>query len=374
MERSYYEILEVGKNASADDLKKAYRKLALKYHPDRNQGDKDAEEKFKAVNEAYQVLSDPQKRETYDRYGKDGLNGAGGFGGFSADFDINDIFESFFGGFGGASGSSKRRTRRNEKYPADIEISLTIDFHEAVFGCEKEVEFKSKSACESCKGTGAKDGKISTCKHCGGSGRISQRQGFMSFVQECPYCHGSGEMVTEKCSKCKGSGFEEHKQSLKITIPEGIDNGMRMRVAGSGNTMPSGEKGDLYVLIRVREDEHFVRHNNDIYVDVPVFFTQAALGEKIVIPTLRGTKELELPVGAKDKQQFVFDNEGVKDVNSKRLGKFVVQISIQYPKNINEEQAELLKKLQESFGVKSGESTATDKSVFEKIAGWFKGE
>lgn len=371
MELNYYEILEIEKNASGDDIKKAYRKLALKYHPDRNQGDKDAENKFKLVNEAYQVLSDTQKRDIYDRYGKDGLNGAGGFGGFSADFDINDIFDSFFSGFGGSS--SRTRRRRNEKYSPDIEISITIDFHEAIFGCEKEVEYKSKTPCSSCKGSGAKDGKISTCTKCGGSGRISQRNGFMSFVQDCPYCGGSGESASEKCQKCKGLGYEEQKQSLKITIPEGIDDGMRMRVEGHGNKMPSGKSGDLYVLINVQEDEHFIRHNNDIYVDIPVFFTQAMLGESIIIPTLRGTKTLELPVGANDKQRFVFEKEGVKDVNSNRYGNFIVQISIQTPKKLSDEQSELLKKLQESFGIKSGESSQ-DKSVFDKIKSWFKGE
>lgn len=369
----YYEILEIPRSASADEIKKAYRKLALKYHPDRNQGDKEAEDKFKQVNEAYQVLSDEEKRSMYDRYGKDGLNQAGGFGGFGSagfDFDdISDVFSSFFGGGG------RTRAKRNlDKYPADLEISITIDFNEAVFGCEKEIQYTSKTPCKKCNGTGSKDGKRTTCPHCGGKGRIAQTRGFMQFVQDCHHCGGTGEIIKEKCDSCKGKAYEEQKQSLKINIPEGIDDGMRMRVSGKGNKTTSGAMGDLYVVINVKQDEFFVRHNDDIYVEITVFFTQAALGESISIPTLRGKKKLDLPVGAKDKQQFVFENEGVKSVNSKYYGNFVVQISVQTPKKLSDEQIELLKKLQESFGIKSGESTKNHESVFDKIKSWFSGE
>lgn len=368
MEIDYYEVLEISRDADGDTIKKAYRKLALKYHPDRNAGDKDAEDKFKLVNEAYQVLSDESKRQIYDRYGRDGLKNGGGFGGFGAEFDfddINDIFSSFFSG-------GARRKRSNEKYPLDFEISLTIEFNEAVFGCEKEVEYKIKKPCKTCNGTGSKDGKSTSCPHCGGKGRIAQTRGFMSFVQECHHCGGTGQVIKDKCPDCKGRAYEEEKQSLKITIPEGIDSGMRMRVGGKGNRGVSGGVGDLYVSINVKQDEYFIRHNDDIYVEIPVFFTQAMLGESIKIPTLRGTKELELPVGAKDKQQFVFEKEGVKNVNSERIGNFVVQISIQTPKKLTDEQSEMLKKLQESFGIKSGESTQNHESVLDKIKGWFK--
>lgn len=366
MEVDYYEILEISRDADSDTIKKAYRKLALKYHPDRNAGDKEAEDKFKLVNEAYQVLSDEKKRSIYDRYGKDGLNGGGGFNS-NFDFDdISDIFSSFFGG------GSTRRKRSNEKYPLDFEISLTIEFNEAIFGCEKEIEYKIKTPCESCNGTGSKDGKTTTCPHCGGRGRIAQTRGFMSYIQDCHHCNGTGEIIKEKCGVCKAKAYKEQSQSLKITIPEGIDSGMRMRVTGKGNKGTSGSSGDLYVSINVKEDEYFVRHNDDIYVEIPVFFTQAALGESISIPTLRGTKTLELPIGAKDKQQFIFENEGVKGVNSQRKGKFIAQISIQTPKKLTEEQIELLNKLQQSFGIKSGESTQNHQSVIDKIKGWFK--
>jgi len=371
VEFDYYEILEISRNANGDEIKKAFRKLALKYHPDRNAGDKKAELKFKQINEAYQVLSDEQKRAIYDRYGKDGLDGRfGSGGGFSADFDLSDIFDSFFGG--GFSGRSQKK-RYSEKYSADLEIPINLEFNEAVFGCEKEIKFDQKVPCKTCNATGSKDGKNKTCHHCGGSGRITRGNGFMNIVQECPYCQGSGEVISEPCPDCNAKAYKIEKQTVKITIPEGVDNGMRMRVAGKGNIGTNGIQGDLYVSINVKEDKHFIRHNDDVYIEIPVFFTQAVLGESIKIPTLRGEAELKLPVGAKDKQQFIFENEGIKGVNSRKKGRLVAQISIQTPDKLNDEQEELLNKLQASFGIESGKSN-TDESVFDKIKGWFKGE
>jgi len=371
VEFDYYEILEISRNANGDEIKKAFRKLALKYHPDRNAGDKEAELKFKQINEAYQVLSDEQKRAIYDRYGKDGLDGRfGSGGGFSADFDLSDIFDSFFGG--GFSGRSQKK-RYSEKYSADLEIPINLEFNEAVFGCEKEIKFDQKVPCKTCNATGSKDGKNKTCHHCGGSGRITRGNGFMNIVQECPYCQGSGEVISEPCPDCNAKAYKIEKQTVKITIPEGVDNGMRMRVAGKGNIGTNGIQGDLYVSINVKEDKHFIRHNDDVYIEIPVFFTQAVLGESIKIPTLRGEAELKLPVGAKDKQQFIFENEGIKGVNSRKKGRLVAQISIQTPDKLNDEQKELLNKLQASFSIESGKSN-TDESVFDKIKGWFKGE
>ena len=368
MEINYYEILEISKTSDSETIKKAFRKLALKYHPDRNQGDKEAEEKFKLVNEAYQVLGDDDKRRIYDRYGKAGLESGGGFGGFSADFDLGDIFSSFFGG--DFSGGSKRK-RNLDKYPLDFEVPVNIEFNEAVFGIEREIEFKIKKPCQSCKGTGSKDGTYKPCPHCGGRGRISQQRGFMSFVQECPYCNGTGEIVKDICDRCDGAGYDEEKQSVTINIPAGVDNGMRMRVAGKGNVSIDGSRGDLYVSISVRPDEHFIRNGSDVYIEIPVFFTQAILGETITIPTLKGSTELKLPVGAKDKQQFVFENEGIKSVNSKKFGRLIAQISIKSPNKLTDEQVETLKKLQASFGVEGGK-VGSDESVFDKIKGWFK--
>ena len=323
------------------------------------------------------MLSDEEKRAIYDRYGKAGLESRGGFssGGFSADFDLGDIFNSFFGG-GFSSGASSRK-KSTGKYPLDIEIALRIKFNEAVFGAEKEMEFTIKKPCQTCKGSGSKDGKTHVCPHCEGRGRISQQRGFMSFVQECPYCNGTGETIKDRCSGCGGSGYKEERQSVKVNIPEGIDDGMRMRVSEKGNVSSTGARGDLYVHIEVEADAHFVRHENDVYIEIPVFFTQAVLGETITIPTLKGTTELKLPVGAKDKQQFVFDGLGVKNVNSKRYGRLVAQISVKTPKELTGEQISLLNRLQESFGIKAGRASydeEEDEGILDKIKGWFKGE
>ena len=368
MEVDYYEILEISKNSDNETIKKAFRKLALKYHPDRNQGDKEAEEKFKMINEAYQVLSDEQKRVAYDRYGKAGLEG--GFGGFD-DIDLGDIFGSFFGG--GFSQGKSRKRKSVDKYALDFEIPIKIKFNEAVFGIEKELECRIKKPCKVCNSTGSKDGKTHACPHCGGKGRIAQQRGFMSFVQDCPYCSGTGEKISEPCENCHGNGYEEELQNIKINIPAGVDNGMRMRVSGKGNISANGNRGDLYISIDVEPDEHFVRNGNDVYIEIPVFFTQAILGENITIPTLKGTTELKLPVGAKDKQQFIFENEGIKSVNSKKFGRLVAQISVQTPNKLSDEQNELLVKLQSSFGIQTGKVN-TDESVFDKVVSWFKGD
>lgn len=368
----YYEILEISKNADASEIKKAYRKLALQFHPDRNQGDKEAEEKFKAINEAYQVLSDEQKRATYDRYGKEGLDRQG-FSHFSdmryEDImgDLGSIFESVFGGGFGGGGTQKS----NRKYNLDLESSVTLAFNEAIFGCKKEVSFSYKKPCETCDGTGSKDKSKATCGECKGKGQVFYRQGFMTFSQTCPACQGKGTMVKNPCSVCQAKGFTEESDKITIDIPEGIDNGNRIRVAGRGNIDEKGKRGDLYILANVKEDDHFVRHNDDIYIEVPVFFTQVALGEKIKIPTIRGETELEIPLGAKDKQQFIFKNEGVKNVHTHQLGSMIAQISIRYPKKLSKEQREMLQKLQEDFGIESKHKDEKYDSVFDKIKSWF---
>ena len=371
MELDYYEILEISRTASGDEIKKAYRKLALKYHPDRNQGDKEAEEKFKQISEAYEVLSNDEKRSLYDRYGKAGLEGSG-FGAEFNDFDLGDIFSSFFGG------GSTRRGRANrgmqELYELDLEVPLTLEFNEAVFGCEKEIKYSYKSPCDECKGSGAKDGKKSTCPHCGGAGQVRMQQGFMSIVQTCPHCYGSGQMVKEKCPSCDGKGYEDNSTTLKISVPEGVDNANRVRVSGKGNVGKYGT-GDLYVRIKVKDDAHFVRHGDDVYIEIPVFFTQAMLGESIKIPTLRGSTELKMPVGAKDKEQFIFENEGVKGARSGKRGRLIAQLKINTPSALNDEQRELLTKLQNSFGIKSGHTSGGEdgffEGIFDKIKGWF---
>jgi molecular chaperone DnaJ len=374
-EVDYYELLEVTKDADKSTIKKAYRKMAMKYHPDKNPGDSEAEEKFKAVNEAYQVLSDDEKKQIYDRYGKAGLEGHGRGGGVSGGFeDISSIFEEMFGGsgFGGYGGSSRRRERKTYNYNLDIAVELVVEFNEAVFGCKKEVKYSYKNACKDCSGTGAKGGKLSTCSHCQGQGQIHMRQGFMTFAQTCPHCNGSGQSVGDKCKSCNGLGYDEIKDTFEVNIPEGVNDGNRIRVSNKGNIAPDGSRGDLYLQIRVKEDSHFVRHDDDIYLEVPIFFTQVALGAEIKIPGLRGELDLKIPAGTRDKEQFKFHGEGVKSVQGYGKGDLIVQVKINYPNSLNSEQTELLEKLQESFGVESKPHESSFETMFDKVKNWFK--
>ena len=374
MDLEYYEILEITKDADSGAIKKAYRKQALKFHPDRNEGDKNAEEQFKLVNEAYQVLSDAEKKSTYDRYGKAGLDSQG-FSHFSdMDYgdimgDLGSIFESVFGSGFSTGGRGQRRQR---KYPLDSEIEIDLAFNEAIFGCSKEVDYTYKKPCEDCSGTGSSDGKKSTCEECHGKGQVFYRQGFMTYSQTCPHCHGKGSNIENPCSTCNAQGYSEESDKVKIDIPEGIDNGNRIRVARRGNIDETGEQGDLYIQTNVGEDEHFQRHNDDIYIEVPLFFTQVALGEDITIPTLRGETTLELPMGAKDKQQFVFRKEGVKNVHTGQIGNMIAQIKVKYPKKLTSEQKEMILKLQEDFGIESSPHESSFEGVVDKIKGWFK--
>ncbi|MGB5867846.1 MAG: molecular chaperone DnaJ, partial [Arcobacteraceae bacterium] len=369
----YYEILEVERDADKSTIKKAYRKMAMKYHPDKNPGDTKSEDNFKAVNEAYQVLSDTEKRSIYDRYGKDGLEGHGQGGGFSRGGgfdDLGSIFEEMFGG--GGFGGRRRAQRKTYNYNLDTEIEVNLEFNEAVFGCNKELKYKYKTACKPCKGSGAKGGKLSTCTTCNGQGQVHMKQGFMTFAQTCPHCNGSGQAVAAKCNSCSGLGYDEKSESFKVDIPEGINNGNRIRVGNKGNIAPDGSRGDLYIVINVEEDKHFIRHDDDIYLEVPLFFTQVALGDTIAIPGLRGELELKIPKNTRDKEQIVFKGEGVKSVNGYGKGNFVAQIKIQYPDALNAEQRELLEKLQVSFGIESKPHEDIFEGMFAKVKGWFK--
>ena len=369
-EIDYYELLEISRNSDKSTIKKAYRQMAMKYHPDKNPGDNEAEEKFKAINEAYQVLSDDEKKSIYDRYGKAGLEGHGQRGGgFSGGFDdLGSIFEEMFG-FGTSSRS--RRERKTYNYNLDVTIEVKLEFNEAVFGCNKEINYKYKTACKPCEGTGAKDGKLSTCPTCKGQGQVHSRQGFMTFAQTCPRCGGTGQATTDSCKSCKGTGYEEIKDSFIVDIPEGVNDGMRIRVSNKGNIAPNGQRGDLYLQVSVKEDSHFVRHDDDIYFEAPIFFTQVALGGTIKVPSLRGELELEIPKGAKDKQQFTFKGEGVKSVQGYGKGDLIIQIKIEYPKALNNEQKELLEKLQDSFGIESKPHETTFEGMFDKVKKWF---
>lgn len=376
-ELDYYEVLEVSRGCSGGELKKSYRKLAMKYHPDRNPEDKEAEEKFKLVNEAYQVLSNEEKRAIYDRYGKAGLEGhgmGGGFGGGNMD-DIMDIFNSMFGGASGGFGSGFGQTRKdpNQKYALDFEIEFPLAFHEAVFGCKKTVDIFYKTSCKDCQGTGAKDGKLEVCDYCGGRGQVIMRQGPMTFTQTCPKCHGRGQKIAQNCVSCQGKGYHEEKDSVTINIPAGVDSGNRLRVQGHGNEAKNKSRGDLYVTFLVEEDEYFIRNGNDVYIEVPVFFTQAVLGETIIIPALEGELKLELKQSTKDKEQFVFEVEGIPDVHTGRKGRLIAQVRMVLPQKINSKQKELLEQLQESYGVESRPHKSTFESAFDRVKNWFKG-
>ena len=371
----YYEVLQVSKDSSGAELKKAYRKLAMKYHPDRNPDDTEAEENFKIVNEAYQVLSDDEKRSIYDRYGKAGLEGQGGghggFGGSNMD-DIMEMFNSMFGGAsGGFGGFGQARRDPGQKYSLDFEIEVELEFHEAVFGCEKTIDITYKSPCEDCSGTGAKDGKLETCDYCKGQGQVLMRQGPKQFAQTCPKCHGEGQSIKEPCGTCKGKGYKTNDDKVTVNIPAGIDSGNRLRANGYGNESKSGQRGDLYLTFIVQDDENFIRNGNDIYIEVPVFFTQAILGETIKIPALEGELELELKQSTKDKEQFIFRNEGVQDVHGGSKGRLIAQIKMTLPKKVNDEQKELLEKLQESYGIESSPHKSTFESAFDRVKKWF---
>lgn len=372
---SYYEILEVTQTADKATIKKAYRTMAKKYHPDKNAGDAEAEHKFKLCNEAYQCLSDDQQRSIYDRYGKEGLSGMGGgarrsSGGFD---DLGSMFEEMFSGFGGGNTRSRQNPADMEKYSLDMNVEMYLSFHEAIFGCEKEIEFSYKNSCKDCKGTGAKDGKLATCKQCKGQGQVYIKQGFMTFSQTCPACHGAGSAPAESCSTCRGSGYEELREKVTIKVPKGIDSDNRLRVSGKGNIGKRGTRGDLYVTFTVKPDKHFQRNGNDVYISIPVFFTQAVAGDTFKIPSLIGEIDLKLDVGTKDKQQFTFRGEGIDDVHGHGKGNLIAQVNITYPKKLNDKQKELLSKLQESFGIEESKphESLLD-SAIDKMKNWFK--
>jgi len=369
----YYEILQVSRDATGAEIKKAYRKLAIQYHPDKNPGDKEAEEKFKRINEAYGVLSDEEKRAIYDRYGKEGLERQGaGFHAESMD-DIMDIFNSMFGGAFGGFGAS-RRSSAGMNYAMDLEVELDLTFQEAVFGSEKEITLQYKSPCEACGGTGAKEGKMETCATCGGQGQIVMRQGFMTFAQECPHCQGRGQVIREKCPQCRGKSYRIKEEEITISIPAGVDTGNRLRIPAKGNEDRNGRRGDLYVLFYVEEDEHFVREGNNLYIEVPVFFTQCILGETITLPSLEGELELHLKSGTRDRAQFVFRGKGVPDVHGGHRGDLIAQIKMILPEKLDTEQKELMEQLQESFGLESKPHKSAFENAFDKIKSWIKGD
>ena len=379
--RDYYEVLGLTKGASDEEIKKAYRKMAKKYHPDLNKGDAKAEQMFKDVNEAYSVLSDSQKKSRYDQFGHAGVDpsyGAGtggGFGGFGAgmDFgDIGDIFSSFFGG-GFGSGSSSRRNAQVRG--DDREVRLSISFEDAVFGCSKEIKFTRVEMCEQCHGTGAAKGTSpETCSACSGSGRVRVQQrtpfGVMQTQRTCEKCSGKGKTIKTPCSDCSGSGYIKKQKNFTVDIPAGIDDGQSMTLRAQGDAgRNGGPNGDLYVTVKVGKHNIFNRDGMNIYCDIPVTFAEATLGAKINIPTLEGTEEYIIPEGTQPGTVFTLKNRGVTEIRGSRRGNLVFRANVEVPKNLSDKQKELLKAFSASLGDKNN---AQQKSFFDKLKETFK--
>jgi len=350
IKRDYYEVLSVGKTASREEIKKSYRKLALQHHPDRNKGDKDAEEKFKEAAEAYEVLSDPEKRQLYDRFGHAGLQQSGftGFRNFDDIFSsFGDIFEEFFG-FGGTS------RRRAVRKGADLRYDLSIKFMDAVLGKETEIELSRHELCNECGGVGTRGGvQPSVCPTCGGRGQVSRSQGFFSIATTCPSCHGSGSVITDPCEKCRGIGRVLIAKKLSLKIPAGVDTGSRLRLQGEGEPGElGGPPGDLYVFIHVEQDEVFKRDGDDVLVAVPITYTLAALGGAIEIPTLEGPEDFYIPRATQSGQDFRLPGRGMPHVRGRGRGDLIVVVYIETPKSLTGEQEELLRRLADIEGAK----------------------
>ena len=376
--RDYYEVLGVPKNASEDEIKKAYRKLAKKYHPDLHPGDKDAEAHFKEVNEAYEVLSHADKRARYDQYGHAGVDpnfggGAGGgspFGGMNMDF--GDIFDTFFGGgspFGGFGGA-RRQNPRGPRRGSDCETRVVIEFEEAAKGCTQRVSYDKIENCPDCGGTGAKAGtKPSTCQVCGGTGqqRVTQNT-FMGVVQTtrtCERCHGTGQVISDPCQTCRGTGKQRRHHTLEIHIPAGIDDQQILNVAGQGNAGTNGgPAGDLHVIVSVRPHPVFQRKGDDIWCDMPITFAQAALGAEVTVPTLDGKVSYEIREGTQPGDVFKLRGKGEPKLGGRGRGDQYVRMVIEVPKSLSAKQKELLRKFEESTGEKNYQKR---KSFFDKF-------
>ena len=343
--RDYYDILGVSRSATEEEVKKSYRRLALKYHPDRNPDDPEAEEKFKEAAEAYEVLHDAEKRGLYDRYGHEGLQSSGfrGFQGFDDIFaNFGGIFEEFFGG-GRRSGGGRRGARAG----ADLRYDLQIPFEEAVFGTEKLLEFERLETCIQCLGKRAAPGTSpSTCTTCGGFGQVERRQGFFALRTTCPQCRGEGVVITTPCQTCRGAGMVQSLKKLSVKIPAGIDDGSRLRLTGEGEEgSGGGPAGDLYVVVHVHAHEFFERQGNDVHCRIPISFPQAALGAEIEIPSLYGPQPLHIPPGIQSGETVHMPGYGVPDVRSGRKGDQIVHIAVKTPTSLNARQEELLREL-----------------------------
>jgi len=380
--KDYYETLGVPRNAGDEDIKKAYRKLAMKYHPDRNQGEaaKTAEEKFKEVKEAYEVLSDSGKRGAYDQYGHAGVDpnmrgpgqGGEGFGGFAEAF--GDIFGDVFGGGrrgGGGGGAGGRQVFRGN----DISYAMEVSLEEAAVGKDAQIRIPSWDDCRTCSGTGAKPGtKVVTCTTCHGNGVVQMRQGFFSVQQTCPQCRGTGKLIPEPCVACHGVGKVKAHKTLEVKIPAGIDSGMRIRSSGNGEPGTNGgPAGDLYIEIRIKKHDIFERDGDDLHCVVPISFPRAALGGEIEVPTLTGKAAIDIPEGTQAGKQFRLRGKGIKGIRSSYPGDLYCHIAIETPVKLTEHQRKLLKDFDDSLKKGGAKHTPTEEGWTDKLKGFFSG-
>jgi molecular chaperone DnaJ len=362
--RDYYEVLGVQKNVNPQDLKSAFRKVALQYHPDRNPGNQEAEEKFKEASEAYEVLSDPERRARYDKFGHAGAGGGAGFEGFGGfqGVNINDIFGDIFGEiFGGGRGRGRGPGRG-----ADLRYNLEISFEEAAFGCRPKVPIPRPKKCETCSGSGSKSGMPPRpCTTCGGAGEVRFTQGFFAVSRTCGDCNGTGAMIPDPCGKCRGSGKVPSEEVIEVNIPAGVDNGTRVRLTGMGEPGDrGGQAGDLYVTVIVREHPLFQREDYEVFCEVPISFTQAALGAKIDVPTLDGKVKMTIPSGTQSGKVFRLKGKGIPHLHSQQRGDQHVRVIVETPTELSSKQRELLEKFAELSGE---ESHPQSKSFFDKV-------
>jgi len=367
--RDYYVVLEVSRTATEAEIKKSYRRMAMKFHPDRNPDNADAEAKFKEAKEAYEVLTDEQKRAIYDQHGHEGLAARGG-GGPSAADAFSDIFGDVFGDiFGGGRRGGRQQVFRG----ADLRYDLELDLEEAVFGHSAEIEFASLAECEVCTGSGASPGsKTVTCETCNGVGQVRMQQGFFAVQQTCPRCKGRGQVISQPCDSCLGQGRVRKKRTISVKVPQGVDNGDRIRLSGEGEAgRNGGPPGDLYVEIRVREHEIFEREGSNLACEVPVGFTTAALGGTVEVPTLEGSVSLKVPSETQSGKVFRLREKGVKPVRGGPTGDLLCRVVVETPVNLTDEQRELLRKFAATMESSSRDHTPREKSWFDGVKRFF---
>ncbi len=369
--RDFYDVLGVARNATPEELKKAYRKLAMKHHPDRNPGDKDSEGKFKEIKEAYETLEDSRKREAYDRFGHAGLEqGAGGFGGGGQGF--SDVFGDIFGDIFGQRGAGGGGGRSNVYRGSDLRYAMEITLEQAAHGYTTEIRVPSWDSCKTCKGSGAKAGsKPVTCTTCNGQGNVRMQQGFFSIQQTCPNCSGSGKTIADPCADCEGLGRVKRQKTLEVKIPAGIEDGMRIRSAGNGEPgMNGGPPGDLYVEVRIKAHEVFQRDADDLHCEIPISITRAALGGVVQVPTLGGSAEIELPEGTQTGKTFRLRSKGLKGLRSAVPGDLYAHVIVETPVRLNDRQKQLLRELDDSLA--DMKHSPQSKSWMDRVKNFFQ--